>query len=60
MTTKSAEALFELVEARTSRKKAIYITTNFTRETLIARFDDQETAIPLVARLIEFSKVITL
>lgn len=60
MTQKVGEALFSLVEARTSREKPIYITTNFIGDTLSARFEDEETSQPLLRRLREFCHTITL
>ena len=60
MTPKSSEALFELVEGRTSRLKPIIITTNYTRNELNACFEDEKTSVPLISRIIEFSSIITL
>lgn len=60
MTPKVGEALFGLIEARTSYNRPTYITTNFAGETLAARFEDEETSRPLLRRLREFSHVITL
>jgi DNA replication protein DnaC len=60
MTQKVGESLFGLLEERTSRERPTYITTNFVAETLSARFEDEETSKPLVRRLREFCKTITL
>ena len=50
------QAFFDLVEHRTSNEKPIYITTNYSRETLSKKFDvSPDLAAPLVRRLLEFS-----
>lgn len=52
MTERVQSELFGLIDWRVNFCRPILITTNYVRESLIARFLDQETAIPLVGRLL--------
>ena len=60
ITPKVAEALYDIVEGRTSRKKPILFTTNLTRDTLATSFEDPTASVRIVSRMLEFSHVITL
>lgn len=59
-TARVGEALFEIVDRRTSRGLPIFITTNFIGANLKSRFDDQELAEPLLRRLREFCEDVVL
>jgi len=54
ITQRVGEGLFAVVDRRAQRRKPTFITTNFVGETFKLRFEDQETAEPLIRRLKEF------
>lgn len=59
ITQRVGEMLFGMVERRSQYMKPVIITTNFTGESLLKRFEDPETGIPFLRRVREFCESIS-